>query len=170
MKRTYSILDDFESGNNGNWPTFKDPLSTVTTAAVSPGMIGNYSMSVQYNIVSWGGIGQGYSTPGDWSSYKAIEFWFYGGGSGNAIRLEVSDNRASGSTTDTAERYEYKFVDNAVGWKYVSVPWGSFSRRADWQPAGAPNDGFTRIQIWGFSFAPISGAGNFQLDQVQLMK
>jgi endo-1,4-beta-D-glucanase Y len=170
VKKTYSVLDDFESGNTGKWSAFKDPGSTVSPAVVSPGKVGNYAMSVQYNIALWGGVSQGYATPSDWGSYKAIEFWFYGNGSGNTIRLEVSDNRAAGSTTDTAERFEYRFADNSVGWKYFSVPWGSFSRRTDWQPTGAPNDGFTRTQIWGFNFAPLSGTGNFQLDQVQLMK
>jgi endo-1,3-1,4-beta-glycanase ExoK len=114
-----------------------------------------YAMNVQYTMGSYGGVAQGYTTPQDWSSNQAIEFWFNGGNSGNTIRLEVSDNRAAGSTTDTSERFEYKFVDNWAGWRYISVPWSSFTRRTDWQPAGAPNDGFTLTQIWGFNFAPI---------------
>ena len=104
------------------------------------------------------------------SGQQAIEFWFNGSNTGATIRLEISDNRPVGSTTDTAERFEYKFVDNSTGWRFFSVPWGSFARRTDWQPVGAPNDGFTLTQIWGLNFSPISGAGSFQLDQVQLMK
>ena len=91
-------------------------------------------------------------------------------GNDTIIELTPTGRRAAGSTTDTAERFEYKFVDNWMGWRYISVPWSSFTRRADWQPAGAPNDGFTLTQVWGFNFAPISGSGYFQLDQVQFMK
>lgn len=72
--------------------------------------------------------------------------------------------------TDNSERYEYKFADNFSGWRYISVPWGTFQRRGDWQPVGAPNDGLTLTQVWSFSFAPIIGVGGFQLDQVQLLK
>jgi hypothetical protein len=170
VQHTYTVLDDFESGSTSKWSTFKDASTLMSPSTVSPGKLGNYAMNVQYSIVSYGGVAQGYTTPQDWSSNQAVEFWFNGGNSGNTIRLEVSDNRPAGSTTDTAERFEYKFVDNWTGWRYISVPWSSFTRRADWQPAGAPNDGFTLTQIWGFNFAPISGSGYFQLDQVQLMK
>jgi hypothetical protein len=84
------------------------------------------------------------------------------------MRLEILDNRQPGSTTDTAERFEYRFTDNWTGWQHFTVPVSSFTRRADWQPAGAPNDGFGRSQIWGFNFAVISGTANFQLDQIRL--
>jgi endo-1,4-beta-D-glucanase Y len=170
VKRTYTVLDDFESGNTGKWAAFKDPGSTMTLSVVSPGKVGNYAMNVQYNILSYGGVSQGYPTPQDWGGNQAIEFWFNGSNTGNTIRLEVSDNRPAGSTSDTSERFEYRFVDNFTGWKFYSVPWSNFMRRGDWQPVGAPNDGFTLTQVWGFNFAPISGTGNFQLDQVQLMK
>jgi endo-1,4-beta-D-glucanase Y len=169
VNRTYAVLDDFEAGNTTKWNTFGDPGSIVSPGITS-GKVGSYAMSVQYAISSWGGLGQGYTAPRDWSGYQAFEFWFYGNNTSNTIRLEVSDNRPAGSTTDNSERYEYKFTDNFSGWRYISVPWASFQRRGDWQPTGAPNDGFTLTQIWGISLAPITGAGGFQLDQVQLMK
>jgi hypothetical protein len=46
----------------------------------------------------------------------------------------------------------------------------SFVRRVDWQPQGAPNDGFSGTQIWGFNFSPINGHGSFQVDGIQLLK
>jgi endo-1,4-beta-D-glucanase Y len=168
--KTYSLLDDFESGNTSRWTTFKDTLTTVAPSVIQPSKIGNYAMKIQYNIVAWGGISQGFQTPQDWSSYQFFEFWVYGNNTGNTIRLEISDNRPADSGTDTSERFEYKISDNYSGWRYYSIPWSSFTRRADWQPTGAPNDGFNLIQIWGFNFAPISGSGTFQLDQVQLAK
>jgi hypothetical protein len=39
-----------------------------------------------------------------------------------------------------------------------------------WPLAGVPNDGFTLTQIRGFTFAPTSGSGYLQLNQVHLMK
>lgn len=161
------VLDDFESGTVSKWFVFKDDQTTLTHTAVSPGKLGNYNMNVQYGIASWGGVSQGYTTAQNWSAYQTFDFWFYGSGTGNTIRLEVADNRSS-DATDTAERFEYRFVDNVSGWRHVSLPWESFQRRADWQPAGAPNDGFTLSQVWGVSFAPLTGAGSFQLDQVEL--
>ncbi|HSH83230.1 MAG TPA: carbohydrate binding domain-containing protein, partial [Herpetosiphonaceae bacterium] len=46
---------------------------------------------------------------------------------------------------------EYKLTDNFVGWKRYDIPWSGFTRRADWQPAGAPNDGFTRTGVGGYN-------------------
>ncbi len=164
------VLDDFESGNVGKWTVFKDGSTVMNASAVSPGKLGNYAMNVQYGIASWGGVSPGYLAAQNWSAYQSFDFWFYGSNTGNTIRLEVSDNRPSGSTTDNSERFEYKFVDNASGWRRFSIPWATFQRRTDWQPAGAPNDGLTLSQVWGFNFAPITGRGSFQLDQVQLLK
>jgi endo-1,4-beta-D-glucanase Y len=162
------VLDDFETGTTAKWSAFRDNNSTITSGAVSPGKLGNYGMNVQYAIASWGGVSQGYLTGQDWSAYQSFDFWFYGNNTGNTVRLEVSDNRATASSGDTSERFEYRVVDNASGWRRFSVPWASFQRRGDWQPDGAPNDGFTLTQVWGFNFAPITGSGSFQLDQVEL--
>lgn len=163
------VLDDFEAGDTRIWGPFNDSNSTISLSMASPGEVGSFAMNVQYNIVSWGGISQSFSTSQDWSSYQQFEFRFYGNNTGNIIRVEVSDNSASGSP-DTSERFEYKFDDNFVGWRIFNVPWSSFIRRADWQPTGAPNDGFNLIQVWGFNFAPLQGSGSFKLDQIQLVK
>lgn len=170
LKKSFDVLGDFEDGSAGNWGIFKDSGSTISHVIASPGKTGRYSMSIQYDIAYWGGISKGYLTARDWSSYQTLEFWLYGSGSGNVIRLEISDNRTQGSTTDTAERFEYRITDNFTGWKHYSLPWEIFTRRADYQPTGAPNDGLTLTEVWGINFAPISGHGNFQVDQVQLMR
>jgi endo-1,3-1,4-beta-glycanase ExoK len=81
---------------------------------------------------------------------------------------EILDNRQAGSATDTSERFEYRFTDNRRGWQHFTINWLSFTRRSDWQPDGAPNDGFTRSEIWALNFAVISGAGQFQLDEINL--
>jgi hypothetical protein len=109
-----------------------------------------------------------YATPLDWSKYNKFDFWFYGNNTGNPMRLEILDNRQNGTTADTSERYVFLFADDTSGWKHFVLPWSSFSRRSDWQPGGAPNDGFTLSQVWGFNVSLISGAGSFQLDEVKL--
>ena len=84
------------------------------------------------------------------------------------LRLEILDNRQPGSTTDTSERFEYRFTDNWAGWQHLTLNWLSFTRRADWQPDGAPTDGFTKSEIWGSNFVVIGGAGKFQVDEINL--
>jgi beta-glucanase (GH16 family) len=73
---------------------------------------------------------------------------------------------------DTAERFETSFVDDTPGWKEVSLPFTSFSRSA-WQPRGAPNDGLTLSQVWGYGLVlPPSGldSGSLLLDKVKLIQ
>ncbi|HLA74255.1 MAG TPA: family 16 glycosylhydrolase [Steroidobacteraceae bacterium] len=73
---------------------------------------------------------------------------------------------------DTAERFETTFVDDTPGWKEVSLPFGSFTR-SGWQPKGAPNDGLTLSQVWGYGLVlPPSGlaSGSLLLDKVRLIQ
>jgi len=73
---------------------------------------------------------------------------------------------------DTAERFETTFVDDTPGWKEVSLPFPSFTR-SDWQPKGAPNDGLTLSNVWGYGLVlPRSGlaSGSFLLDKVRLIQ
>ena len=60
---------------------------------------------------------------------------------------------------DTAERFETTFTDSVQGWQQVSIPITDFSRSAD-QPAGAPDDGLTLTDVWGYGFdLPYPAAG-----------
>ena len=68
---------------------------------------------------------------------------------------------------DTAERFETTFTDSVAGWQQVSIPIGDFVRSAD-QPAGAPDDGLTLSDVWGYGFdLPYAAAGVYQIDFVQ---
>jgi endoglucanase len=166
------LLDDFESGNTARWGLFGDGSSAASNNIVSPGATGNYAMKFDYSIVSggFGGVQQAFAAPQDWSQYAQFSFKFYGTNSDHTVRLELMDDRAPGSSVDTSERYEYFFTDNFSGWKTLSISWSQFKRRADWQPLGAPNNGLTLTQMWGYSFAPLSGSGFFQLDDNGLRK
>ena len=167
---TSLMLDNFESGNLSAWVPFNDLNSTFNIALASPGQAGQYALQLDANITAngWGGAGKYFSTSQNWSTYNNMDFWFYGNNTGSLLRVEILDNRASGSTTDTSERFEYRFTDNFSGWKHFIVPWSAFTRRADWQPTGAPNDGFTKSAIWGFNLSVISGKGTFRVDEIKL--
>lgn len=53
--------------------------------------------------------------------------------------------------TDTAERFTASFADDTAGWREVSLPWSAFTRSRQ-QPPGAPNDGLTLSEVWGYGF------------------
>ena len=161
------VLDDFESGTLARWNAFAGAGSNVTPGMLSPGYTGNYAMGVNYNVNDWGGVEQAFNATRSWSGYSSFEFWFYGNGSGNTIRVELYDN---GSSVGAAERFEHRLVDTSAGWRRVTIPLGAFARRTDWQPSGAPNDGLTLSSMWGFNFSPLGGGGSFRVDQVQLTR
>src|SRR5262249_23690212 len=139
-------------------------------SVASPGQAGQYALQMDANIAanSWGGVGKYFSAAQNWSTYNHMDFWFYGSNTGSVFRVEILDNRAAGSTTDTSERFEYRFTDKGLGGRHSTLPWSAFTRRADWQPAGAPNDGFTTAAIWGLNFALTSGQGSFRMDEIKL--
>ncbi|MBE2223511.1 MAG: family 16 glycosylhydrolase, partial [Anaerolineae bacterium] len=69
---------------------------------------------------------------------------------------------------DTAERFDATFVDNFSGWQQIEMPFTSFTRSAE-QPAGAPNDGLTLNEVWGYGISlPAGGPGTAWLDQVRV--
>ncbi|MDH3294621.1 MAG: family 16 glycosylhydrolase, partial [Acidimicrobiia bacterium] len=69
---------------------------------------------------------------------------------------------------DTAERFETSFIDSSAEWQQMSIPLTDFVRAAD-QPAGAPDDGLTLSDVWGYGFAFPEGnaGGEVAVDVVQ---
>jgi beta-glucanase (GH16 family) len=71
---------------------------------------------------------------------------------------------------DTAERFEATFTDSVAGWQQVVIPFSSLTRSAV-QPAGAPDDGLTLTEVWGYGFELPDGgttSGSLLLDFVEL--
>ncbi len=69
---------------------------------------------------------------------------------------------------NTSERFEASFTDDLTGWQKISLPFSSFSRSAS-QPAGAPNDGLTLTEVWGYGLhLPENSSGSFMMDWVYL--
>ncbi len=70
---------------------------------------------------------------------------------------------------DTAERWEASFMDDFVGWQRVTVPFTDLTRSDD-QPAGAPDDGLTLTDVWGYGFDVDGGTatGSLTIDEVRV--
>lgn len=72
---------------------------------------------------------------------------------------------------DTAERWETSFTDTVAGWQRVTVPLDdSWNRSAD-QPDGAPNDGLSLDEVWGYGFVLPEGgtaSGRVAFDLITL--
>jgi hypothetical protein len=67
---------------------------------------------------------------------------------------------------NTSERFEAQFVDDFTGWQQITIPFADLTRSAV-QPEGAPNDGLTLTEVWGYGFQFESGtSGQFKLDRV----
>jgi beta-glucanase (GH16 family) len=66
------------------------------------------------------------------------------------------------------ERFETTFTDNFMGWRKMMLPFADFVRSAE-QPDGAPNDGLTLSEMWGYGFwMPAGSHGAFYLDEVKV--
>ncbi|HSL46497.1 MAG TPA: cellulase family glycosylhydrolase [Anaerolineales bacterium] len=168
---TLLSLDNFESAGIQKWRLFHSSNSSISANMVSPGLSGTYAVKIDYGVGEggWAGIERTFAVAQNWTAFETLSFGFLGTNSGATIRFEVLDNRAPGSNSDTAERFEYKFTDNFTGWKTFDLPWSSFVRRSDWQPEGAPNDGLGLTAVWGFNVSPVNGQGSFQLDEIALV-
>lgn len=174
-----SILANFEGGLPAGWFTFFGGSTVTTTTQVvadtaalaRPGQVGDNEILVSdFNVLDFGGFGQEYassSAPQDWSSYVSFDFWFYGTGSGLTYQAEISDNR-SDPNADTSERFDYEFTDNTLGWQFITIPFTDFTRATDFQPGGAPDDGFTLTEIWAWAIVLPQGTDSVYFDDFGL--
>ncbi len=171
-------LADFEGGPPAEWFVFQGGSTVTTTTQIVtdtdplalPGQSGdNEILSADYDVFDFGGFGNAYTIAGpqNWSNYNSFDFWFYGTGSGLAYQAEISDNR-SDPNVDTSERFDYVFVDDTPGWKQISIPFSDFTRATDFQPGGAPDDGFTLTEIWAWAIVLPLGVDQVYFDNFEL--
>jgi beta-glucanase (GH16 family) len=173
------IVDDFENGlpsgtdSNGlpiGFYTFSDgsPVSIATTntppAPVPGSTAGNNVMALTGNVTAFAGFIHAFEntavdtwTPQDWSSFEGFSFWIYGQNTGTTVFVDIIDNRNPGSTSDDAERFSVSLVDNFSGWQFVEFPFSSFVRKEIGN--GAPNDGFTLTQVYGWALGTLNTPG-----------
>ena len=182
------FLHDFESGIPAGLVGFADSwdgsLSTTTLSysiiaqdvPQVPETVDNDVLSVIYNVAAtipnWGdapgyaGITFDASAVMDWSGYSAFSFWWYGGNTGAAHRIEL---KTQGATPGVSNRFVYSFTDDFSGWKYFALPFNDFVKRTDYNLGAALGDELVLTEMWGYSVLLNGGtAGEFDIDNISL--
>ena len=182
------MLDGFEmdelfigvdgEGNNIGYVPWGDAPGNVELSLFQAKRGGQESgaLNMNFDIAAWGGFthvfndGENWISL-DWRDYNAISFAFLGNNTGGLIQFEIFDNRNGDLPGDTAERWFYRFEDDAYGWRLIEIPFVDFQRRSDWQPVGAPDDGFGLDAVSGYAFGLPAGIGSAFaiIDEVQLV-
>jgi beta-glucanase (GH16 family) len=172
----------FEGGAPAGFYVFNGSASSVATTTpvvgegqplARPGQVGdNTVLTAQFTVADFGGFGVDFAAPGstgpqDWIGTDGFAFWFHGSNSGLVYQAEILDNRSNPSA-DTAERFDYDFTDNFTGWRLIRISFSAFERATDFQPPGAPNDGLTLTEMWGWAIIlpPSAMPRTFSLDDV----
>lgn len=178
------IIDDFESGvflgtdefgNGIGYAPWGDTFENLRLAAAQLDAFSDLALPIAkdvpntvlaaiYDIGSWGGFthvltdGENWISE-DWSAYNALSLWLYGNATDGVVQVEIFDNRNPDETGDSAERYYYRVTDDYTGWRQYTIPFEAFQRRSDWQPGGAPDDGFGLDAVSGYAVGFPGGVG-----------
>jgi beta-glucanase (GH16 family) len=170
----------FEGGAPAGFFVFNGGASTVSTSVqvvadgaplARPGQVGdNGVLEASFTVGDFGGFGVDFAAggstgPQDWSGTDGFGFWFHGSATGLVYQAEIMDNR-SNPAADTAERFDVTFTDDVSGWRYVRLPFSVFRRATDFQPAGAPDDGLTLTEMWGWALVLPVGTAVLAVDDV----
>ena len=97
-----------------------------------------------------------------------FDFWFYGTGSGLTYQAEISDNRCdpgrrhvgAASTTSSPTRRRVAVHQHPLRRLHACA--------TDFQPGGAPDDGFTLTEIWAWAIVLPHGVDIVYFDDVAL--
>lgn len=173
------IVEDFESGlpsgTDGDgvpigFFTFNGAGSSVAVSTVADpapvpddGVDGQV-LQMDVDVTSYAGVINAFANdaltewvPQDWSASKGITMWLYGQGSGTTLFVDVLENRNPGSTTDDAERWSVDIIDNFTGWKEISIPFSSLTRKGVGN--GAPDDGWEGTEVHGWALGALGTGG-----------
>jgi hypothetical protein len=128
------IITDFEDSKMDIF-TYAGSSSSVTAeyqSAVVHG--GKQAARITEKISDWGGAGFTLSSPkGDWSGYKKLKMWIFGGNSGKKFSIDLEE---AGK-----EQHRYTMSDDWKGWKEIVINISDFKVRSDWQPDDAKKNG-----------------------------
>lgn len=98
--------------------------------------------------------------PADWRAFDGMRLWLHGDGSNAEIGIEVADNAAPGPD-DRMERFVHSLRIDWRGWRLLRIPFAAFVRRTPQASRHAPDDGFGRDQVHGWSL--FAGTQSVQL-------
>lgn len=165
------LLAGFENQSPG-FATWQDGTGLITLSTPQENVGQNPEnriLQATVNVKQWGGFTHDFAlgeSKGsvDLSPYSGIRFWFKGMGNGKTIQFELLDNRGRDQSADTAERFFYRFADNSTEWKQIEVPFAEMQRRSDFQPTGAPSDGLTLKEVWGYALNLPQGEATYKFD------
>lgn len=188
------LIDDFETGvpqqdadgvavgyiawgdQTGNTVLGVSQAQPFTDLALPDATTNNQVFRIDYEIGGWGGFTHAFTdgdewTSMDWTAHNALQFWLYGNNTGQPIQVDIFDNRNLDIVGDSAERYFYRLLDDYTGWQQYTIPLAFFQRRTDFQPNGAPDDGFNLDAVSGYAFGFPAGVGaqSAYIDDVQLV-
>ena len=168
-------------GNVVGFERFTDPNASSTVSATAPPSAvpgkaaDDLALRVDLRAPSYAGVTSKLTdeavtdwVPQDWSRYDGLSFWLYGQNSGANLFVDILDNRNPDSTTDDAGRYSVAFTDDTLGWRYVELPFSSFTRKDVGN--GAPNDGLTLSAMhgWAIGATSVPTETTWYLDDVAL--
>ena len=185
------IIDDFENGVAPGTACVGIPLGFCTFAGASSVSIAavatppapilpalgepNTVIQVDLDVTDYAGFIHGFTNEAgdtwvsqDWSAYGGFGFWIHGTGSGTTMFIDLLENRNPDSTTDDAERWTVSFTDDFIGWQKFEFSFADFVRKDVGN--GAPNDGYTGDEVYGWAFGTLGTGGplTYYLDQVYL--
>ena len=97
----------------------------------------------------------------DWGLYNAISFYMYGANSGAKVAFDIKDNGN--------EMWRFVIEDNFSGWKKITLLFGEFFARGDWQPDNADGNMNLDFPLKSYQFEPLpEGKGILYFDKVEL--
>jgi hypothetical protein len=139
-------------------PTFSDGASVIKTKVGADGVL-----TIEYVLQKGGWLGAtSEKFMEDWSAFSGLQF-VLAGGTGNKIRLELSD--ANGVS------YEAILVDDSAKGKQITVPFTDFKARTDWQPSGVDTEkAFSLVPAVTMNISPLTGKGKFTISNLKLYK
>lgn len=149
-----------------------------------PGAYHTYAVEWQPNLIVWyvDGIEYHRATPADVAPNQWVfEHPFFlllnvavGGNFGGPVGSDAAfpatmkvDYVRVYAPDDSAERFTATVTDDFTGWRKVTVPFSAFTR-SDEQPDGAPDDGLTLSEVWGFDLKAPGAQGPLLIDQLRL--
>jgi hypothetical protein len=156
------VVDDFEAatinwmpwvGNNNNPPQF-------TRKWVAPGKVGKQAMRIDYDLgpmPQWAGVTY-HSPKDDWSKYRCLHFWFYGGRSSNTFSFNVYTDNGS---------LQFPVKDDFSGWREFCPPFTEF-QGADGLDITQP--AHRRAVSKLIVITNSAGKGSYQVDQLELLE